>query len=188
MNRAFFLMMLCQGISRNLPTLARGSSLMRRFRLCQPGGESSSTSLPSSLPSSTSRPSLSALRASTSQVAATSSSTLTSPRTTSSSGNHDSYVFKHYDFYVLQGRVTKITKGVFEWSGTVEDYDEWLCGIHYGVLTTLREVTTYMPVDGDEGQIQGRLIEEMSQQLQALEEELAQVNRLLLWVRQRKPP
>jgi hypothetical protein len=68
----------------------------------------------------------------------------------------------------------------------VEDYDEWLCGIHYGVLTTLREVTTYMPVDGDEGQIQGRLIEEMSQQLQALEEELAQVNRLLLWVRQRK--
>jgi hypothetical protein len=43
-----------------------------------------------------------------------------------------------------------------------------------------------MPVDGDEGQIQGSLIEEMSQQLQALEEELTQVNRLLLWVRQRK--
>ena len=43
-----------------------------------------------------------------------------------------------------------------------------------------------MPVDGDEGQIQGSLIEEMSQQLKALEEELTQVNRLLLWVRQRK--
>ena len=38
MNRAFFLTMLCQGISLNLPTLARGSSMMRRFRLCQPGG------------------------------------------------------------------------------------------------------------------------------------------------------
>ena len=37
-----------------------------------------------------------------------------------------------------------------------------------------------MPVDGDEGQIQGSLIEEMSQQLKALEEELTQVNRLLL--------
>ena len=110
---------------------------------------------------------------------------MTSPRTTSSSGTTTP----------TSSSTTTSTSSrpghenhqrCFEWSGTVEDYDEWLCGIHYGVLTTLREVTTYMPVDGDEGQIQGRLIEEMSQQLQALEEELAQVNRLLLWVRQRK--
>ena len=117
MNRAFFLMMLCQGISRNLPTLARGSSLMRRFRLCQPGGVFFDF-----FAIFTAEFKIQAVVVSLESLNFAGSSNVLEHFDLSKDhvffGYHDSYVFKHYDFYVFKAGSRKSPK-VFqmEWNG-----------------------------------------------------------------------
>ena len=142
------------------------------------GGESSSPSmpsLPSSLPSDVPQgPSISALRAPSTSLSRTmsgtpptSSNSLTSsPSTLPTSGTTGS---------MTPGDETCVLKR-FEWNVTLEEYDEWLCKEHYGVSTTLNEIATHVPTDGDEGMIQGTLVEEMLNQMHDLENDLRKLN------------
>ena len=56
--------------------------------------------------------------------------------------------------------------------GTLEDNEEWLQRAHHGHMKSLRLEMDGVPMSGDEGLVQGHMLEQMKDDVFAMEEEL----------------
>ena len=71
--------------------------------------------------------------------------------------------------------------GVFTWpwGGSVENYEDWLQSTHYGWNKLMREEMKETPMNGDEGLRKGQLLQNVQNEVMALQHELDVTNRIL---------
>ena len=63
--------------------------------------------------------------------------------------------------------------------GSVEEYEAYLQRLHTGLVYVFREESQRLPTDGDEGERQGKLLQELTREIWALEDELEKVGKTL---------
>ena len=65
------------------------------------------------------------------------------------------------------------------WPGTLEDDEEWLQRAHHGQMKSLRLEMDGVPMSGDEGFVQGQMLEQMKDDVFAMEKELMAVKKVV---------
>lgn len=63
--------------------------------------------------------------------------------------------------------------------GSVGEYEDYLQRLHTGLVYVFREESQRLPTDDDEGEHQGKLLQELTGEVWALEDELEKVNKIL---------
>eukprot|EP00435_Cladocopium_sp_Y103_P051924 s58_g16.t1 len=59
--------------------------------------------------------------------------------------------------------------------GSVEDYEDYLQRLHTGLIYVIQEEVNRVPTNGEEGERQGKLLQELKGEMWALEDELKNV-------------